>query len=541
MSADMGAMEETEPVEAGWLAGLKERALAVKWRIVAAILFGAAFLVLATFSIAPLLVTALALWIVTGVVGLIFAFLSWPKTLWRSIVKVYTTIRDAIAAVCKAIWLAVKAVGKAIRVSAVAIWRFIVATIRAIRKTIVAIWRAIIAWFRRRTLMDIVFTALWGAVGIAVANLYVLDARFYGEIAPPSINVWIYRAFGVVFRTFVVGGGLAIVWLKQTRSPRPWFYFTRLSDKGWARWVPVPHIQLPDTLGAAGVAIRVIWSMGLVASVVSAMGSVAEGNDYHARKAGATVTAERITTESQSDKIARLNADKADIRKDRDAAVAQANHSIELIENDGVPGISAADNISIQKFQAAITKAQEDADGALKDKGIEITAAENKTEDAHSTANVQGIENPELAAVWQLPTRYILNLNGIWLRDGFAVFWILLLENIGSFGAMALYALHLFIARRKGLQAAGSLGGKTTARRQRVDKKLKAIEHLNKEPVAPPETVLDEDTGLEPEPEGEIEPDPELEPDPEADNDDPADLDEEADEDADSDPANKAA
>jgi len=144
------------------------------------------------------------------------------------------------------------------------------------------------------TVSFVTFSALWAAVVVACLTLYVWDSKFYSSLAPPGMETS-FMAAGLVFRTFVIFGGLAIVWLKTNRLNQ-----------------------------AAGQTLRFIWVMGLVACAVAALGFVTEGNDYHYRKGAAITQTETASTESADTIIARAEKEKEVIRADRDRLVAGA-------------------------------------------------------------------------------------------------------------------------------------------------------------------------------------------------------------------------
>jgi hypothetical protein len=55
------------------------------------------------------------------------------------------------------------------------------------------------------TISTIALTALWGAIVMACATLYIWDASFYRGPAPPGMELT-FQSAGVVFRTFVIFG-----------------------------------------------------------------------------------------------------------------------------------------------------------------------------------------------------------------------------------------------------------------------------------------------------------------------------------------------
>jgi len=296
------------------------------------------------------------------------------------------------------------------------------------------------------TVSFVTFSALWFAVGLACLTLYIWDASFYRSLAPPGMELT-FQSAGIVFRTFVIFGGLAIVWLKTNKLN-----------------------------AAAGGTLRFIWVMGLIACGIAALGFVTEGNDYHYRSNAAITKTEAATTDSADAIIKRAENEKAAIRADRDSLVGAARKSMDLVLDDGN---SRNDDVSL--YEANIAKYQTEAQKKLDAQDAVIAKAEAERLNAKQTATADAIGDPALPAVFQAPARYIAGFDGLVFRDLFAIFWVILLEACGSVGAQSLLSVQMALSKRKQAQAAGALGGKTTARRTRVRGKLKAIEDLRAE------------------------------------------------------------
>lgn len=296
------------------------------------------------------------------------------------------------------------------------------------------------------TVSFVTFSMLWFAVGLACLTLYVWDSKFYSSLAPPGMELTFMSA-GVVFRTFVIFGGLAIVWLKTNKLNKE-----------------------------SGFTLRFIWVMGLVACGVAALGFVTEGNDYHYRSNAAITTTETATTGSADTTIDRAEKEKAAIRADRDQLVAAARTSMNLVLDDG-----NSRNDDVSQYEANIAKYQTDAEAKLAAQDAVIAKAEGERLNAKTKATAQAVGDPALPAVFQAPARYWKGFDGLIFRDIFAVFWVILLEACGSVGAQSLLAVQMALSKRKMAQENGALGGKTTARRNRVKGKLKYIEDLRDE------------------------------------------------------------
>ena len=312
------------------------------------------------------------------------------------------------------------------------------------------------------TVSFVTFSALWFAVTLACVTLYVWDSKFYSSLAPPGMELS-FMAAGIVFRTFVIFGGLAIVWLKTNKLNK---------ESGWT--------------------LRFIWVMGLIACGIAALGFVTEGNDFHYRSNAAITQTEAATTDSADTIIARATDEKTAIRADRDRLVSGARESMRLVLSDGIGG-----NDNLTAFEAQIATYEDEARAKLATQDAVIAKAETERLAAKQTATAEAVGDPALPAVFKAPARYIEGFDGVTFRDIFALFWVILLEACGSVGAQSLLAVQMALSRRKQAQSAGAMGGRTTARRNRVRGKLKMIEDYSQE-KRKTDVDLDEDAPDDP-------------------------------------------
>ena len=284
------------------------------------------------------------------------------------------------------------------------------------------------------TISTIAITALWIAVSLACITLFIWDASFYRSLAPPGMELT-FQSAGIVFRLFVIAGGLCLVWMKAQKLP-----------------------------GAATGTLRVIWSMALIACCVAALGFVSEGSDYHYRKTASVQQTETVTVESADTRLARIDAEKASIRADRDRLVAGARESMRLVLSDGIGG-----NDNLTEFEARIATYEDDARKKLSALDEQIAAIEGERLDARTTATAESVGDPGLPAVFRFPDRYVPGWDGIAFRDAFSLFWVILLELCGSVGAQALLSVQIAMSKRREAQENGSRGGRTTARRRFIE------------------------------------------------------------------------
>lgn len=249
-----------------------------------------------------------------------------------------------------------------------------------------------------------------------------------------------FQTAGIVFRLFVIAGGLTLVWMKAQKLP-----------------------------GSATATLRVIWVMALLACCVAALGFVTEGSDFHYRKTASVQQTETVTVESADTRLARIDTEKAAIRADRDRLVAGARESMRLVLSDGIAG-----NDNLREFEAQIAAYEDDARKKLSALDEQIIAIEGERLNARTTATAESVGDPGLPAVFRFPDRYVPGWDGIGFRDAFALFWVVLLELCGSVGAQALLSVQIAMSKRKEAQENGAKGGRTTSRRRLIEDMRKA-------------------------------------------------------------------
>lgn len=279
------------------------------------------------------------------------------------------------------------------------------------------------------TISTIAIAALWVAVSLACITLFIWDANFYRGLAPPGMELT-FQSAGIVFRLFVIAGGLTIVWMKAQKLP-----------------------------GSATATLRVIWSMALAACCVAALGFVTEGNDYHFRSNAAIAQTETASTETADAIIKRADIEKTAIRADRDQLVAAARQSMNLMLDDG-----NSKNDDVSAYETNIRKYQTEAQVKLDALDATIAKAESERLTAKQSATAQTVGDPALPAVFRAPARYWAGFDGVTFRDLFAIFWVILLEACGSVGAQALLSVQIAMSKRIKAQEAGAEGGRASAK-----------------------------------------------------------------------------
>ena len=272
---------------------------------------------------------------------------------------------------------------------------------------------------------------------------------------------------------------------------------------GWMfRCFAAVFLVLAVKLTASGLPAeaRMMRLIGLFCTLIviaHAMGFGLKALDGKRTAALATVEVAETVTQSYADQIAALDRQAADIRADLATRVAPLNAEITRLDTDGKR------NEELATIQKERRKELEDAAQVKLDAidtaklALTVNSGDHKAGAIESTVKAEkwaplfvGIA---MLATWsQTPDDFAIWLCGV----GFLMCWILLGDSIVILVPPILYKLHLKDAQRQKMAAMGAKGGRTTARRSRVNSKLKAIEDLRQERAAA-ETVEIEDEETE--------------------------------------------
>ncbi|WP_287994284.1 hypothetical protein [Acidiphilium sp.] len=269
-------------------------------------------------------------------------------------------------------------------------------------------------------LLKVADRALFAALCACIGAVYILDMIFFGSLTAFGALTIVYVVIGAVLRTIAVTAG---VFLQKFK----------------------PGDRLYEHRGT----IRALWIFCVVACLLSALNFFAAG---HADKASGVTTAQAVTsatTQTKAARIAAIEAEIDEIEAERDAAVASVTRQMMAIEDDGIPGISAADN------QRLDTLRQQEADYREKAR-TDIAAARERQEkirNEQDKAVVDGAAASTQASTWQV---------FVWLGDhtpidqdawsnGGLFYFAMLIEFIAAFGLGAYVALKPVYARIIGL------------------------------------------------------------------------------------------
>lgn len=247
----------------------------------------------------------------------------------------------------------------------------------------------------------------------AIVAVYILDAIFFMAWAPEPLLIPVFLLIGVTIRSVGVFAG------------------------------PIMQVIAKDkTVGREAKTIRGLSVAAGLICLVPALSFFAGGHYNQTHTSSVAVAAEGVSDTNKAARIETLNRQIARAEADRDAAVAGAERTITSISEDGVPGISNADNESIARLRTEIQAERAKATTQINGLEAQIAAIEQEKETVQTTsATAQAKVSPVYAIFEVLGS--ITGGAAIWAMTILFLFAILI-EAIAFFGLGAYQGLHKF-------------------------------------------------------------------------------------------------
>lgn len=247
----------------------------------------------------------------------------------------------------------------------------------------------------------------------AIVVAYILDGIFFMAWAPDPLLIPVFLLIGLTIRSVGVFSG------------------------------PIMQVVAKDkTVGREAKTIRGLSIAAGLICLVPALSFFAGGHYNQTHSSSVAMAAEGVSDSNKASRIETLRTQISRIEKDRDASISEANLSIELIANDGVPGISNADNESIGKLRGEIQKYRTDASGQITTLEGQIQAIEQEKEAVQTTSATAQAKVSPVYAIFEV----LGSITGgapIWAMSILFIFAILI-EAIAFFGLGAYQGLHKF-------------------------------------------------------------------------------------------------
>jgi hypothetical protein len=247
----------------------------------------------------------------------------------------------------------------------------------------------------------------------AIVAVYILDAIFFMAWAPDIWLVPVFLLIGVTIRSVGVFTG--------------------------------PIMQLvakEDTVGREAKTIRGLSVAAGLICLIPALSFFAGGHYNQTHSSTVAVATEGVSDTNKAARIKTLNDQIARIEGDRDAAVKGAEQTIKDIVDDGVPGISPSDNVSIANLRTEIQKYRNGATEQIGALGVQIGAIELEKETVQTTSAAEQARVSPANAIFEV-LGSITGGAGIWAMSILFLFAILI-EAIAFFGLGAYQGLHKF-------------------------------------------------------------------------------------------------
>jgi hypothetical protein len=254
---------------------------------------------------------------------------------------------------------------------------------------------------------------LLGAFIGSIIAVYILDAIFFMAWAPEWWLVPVFLLIGVAIRSVAVFHG-AIMQV----------------------------VSKDATVGREAKTLRALAVAAGIICLVPALSFFAGGHYNQTHGSTVAVATEAVSDSNKASRIATLRGQISRIEANRDASVEEANRSIELIADDGVPGISPADNQNIALLRAEIQAYRTDAAAQVSALEAQIGAIEQEKEATQtSSAEAQNTVSPVYAIFEVLGS--ITGGAPIWAMTILFLF-AFLIEAIAFFGLGLYQGLHKF-------------------------------------------------------------------------------------------------
>jgi len=329
----------------------------------------------------------------------------------------------------------------------------------------------------------------WGIIVWIFSRLIVMDGHFSRTLGEgSSVNPDLFQHVGWAYRVFAASF-LVIA------------YKMALAGLKWSAW-----------------AIRILGAFCTLIVIMHAVGFGLEALAGKRAAAEAEVRQQTVSVEATGDKVALLEKQKVEIRKQLAESIAPLQDRMAKLDSDGRLNEDRTDALQarVEKLEDGAQVKIDEIDGQI----LALTTASGETATTAAASTTQDKKWTHLfVGMAQLAEhKWVPDDNAIYLAGVlFTVFWVLLGDLICIVGPETLYKLHLkdkqaghrekakaYDDWKAGLSEAGKKGAKRKQRNEKVKAARLAIADMS-EKVNQSTTPLDEDA--EDEPETEIEPD----------------------------------
>lgn len=254
---------------------------------------------------------------------------------------------------------------------------------------------------------------LFACIGAIVA-VYILDAIFFMAWAPEAYLIPVFMLIALVIRTVAISAGVALQWVRGMAEIR-----------------------------GARATVRALWVGSILLCLIPAMSFFAGGHSAQTKNAEVSQVTTEQTVQNNDEQLALIDEEIAALAEERDAALALSQQQIDLIADDGVPGISRADNEQIAGIRSDMAGIRARFGELIEEKRDEKRVILTQTEQVEVKNAEETTEVSVFYAIFDVLGKILpWSANNISIAVLFM--FALFIEAMAAFGLGAYYDLHRF-------------------------------------------------------------------------------------------------
>ena len=265
---------------------------------------------------------------------------------------------------------------------------------------------------------------LFLAALVIIAAGYWYDILFYGQQADEWYIVAGLVAFAFVIRSLAAFGDVLLHWTKPRKAGEE-------EDEDFEGLKTLVRTHVKGDSDRAW--LRGLWIASIIACSFATVSFFSAGHETRQADQQAIVNTETTVVASQADRVAAINAQKAEAKEARDTAIEAANETIQGVK-DETPNVSADDNVTIRDANASKTKASQTYTETLNTLNAQINAIYAETGEKREQTQEQKNSTPPFQTVYTFLARLpFLNSADGWAIAGawfFAILFELLIAKL---------------------------------------------------------------------------------------------------------------
>lgn len=266
---------------------------------------------------------------------------------------------------------------------------------------------------------------LFIAALVIIAAGYWYDILFYGQQADEWYIVAGLVAFAFVIRSLAAFGDVLLHWTKPKKPGE------EDDDEGLEGLKSLVRTHVKGDSDRAW--LRALWIASIVACSFATVSFFSAGHETRQADQKALQNTENTVVASQADRVAAINAQKAEAKEARDTAISAADETIQGVR-DETPNVSAEDNVTIRDANASKNQANQTYTETLNNLNAQINDIYAETGEKRQETQEQKNGTPPFQTVYSFLARLpFLNSAEGWAIAGawfFAILFELLIAKL---------------------------------------------------------------------------------------------------------------